>query len=85
MVMVKVTKAPALTLAGELIVMARSVPVGAIGVTEPEGADSLLFPVAFVACTVNVYVVPLVNPVKFVPVRFAGTVKVSAPGFAVMV
>lgn len=33
------------------------------GVTAFEGDDSALFPTKFVACTVNVYTVPLVRPV----------------------
>ena len=48
-VMVKVTNPPEFTLAGELIVIPRSVPVGAMGVTVFEGADSALLPVALVA------------------------------------
>jgi hypothetical protein len=42
-------------------------PVGALGtvdgVTEFEAADDALVPLAFVAVTVKVYVVPLVRPV----------------------
>jgi hypothetical protein len=41
-------------------------PVGAsgtvAGVTDGDGSDSILSPTAFVACTVNVYAVPFVNP-----------------------
>ena len=33
------------------------------GVTAADAADSTLLPTAFVACTVNVYGVPFVNPV----------------------
>ena len=43
------------------------IPVGASGtvrgVTEADGADSALFPLTLVACTVKVYAVPLVKPV----------------------
>jgi len=35
----------------------------AAGVTEFDAVDAVLVPTAFVAVTVNVYVVPLVNPV----------------------
>src|SRR5262249_19189045 len=84
-VMAKVTKAPALSLAGEVIVIARSAPVGAMSVTALDGADSTLFPVALVAWTVNVYVVPLLRPVKFTPVWLAGTIIVRPPGLAVTV
>ena len=52
-VMVKVTNPPAFTLAGELIVMPRSVPVGAMGITVFDGADSALLPVALVAWTLK--------------------------------
>jgi hypothetical protein len=52
-VMAKVTNAPALTVAGEVMVIARSVPCGDIGVTALDGSDSALLPTAFVACTVN--------------------------------
>lgn len=41
-------------------------PVGAVGtargVTGADGADSTPYPAAFVAATVNTYVVPFVNP-----------------------
>src|SRR5664279_4547396 len=37
--------------------------VGAVGVTAPERADGSPVPFALVAETVNVYAVPLVNPV----------------------
>ena len=53
-VIAKVTNPPALTLAGELIVIPMSVPSGAIGVTAVEGDDSELLPVELVACTVKV-------------------------------
>jgi hypothetical protein len=36
--------------------------VGALGVTEFDGADAGPVPMALVALTVNVYVVPLVSP-----------------------
>lgn len=67
-VMEKVTNAPALTLPGEDIVMAMSAPCGEIGVTALDGSDGALLPVALVARTVNEYVVPLVKPVKLIPV-----------------
>jgi hypothetical protein len=52
-VMVKVTNPPEFTLAGELIVIPRSVPVGAVGSTVFDGADSALLPVALVAWTLK--------------------------------
>jgi hypothetical protein len=46
---------------------AAETPVGApgtvAGVTAADATDSTLSPTAFVACTVNVYAVPFVNPV----------------------
>lgn len=36
--------------------------VGALGVTEFDGADGDPVPIKFVAATVNVYTVPLVSP-----------------------
>src|SRR4051794_1145094 len=47
-------------------------PVGAVGTTAPtgvtafDGADTAPAPLAFSACTVNVYVVPVVSPVTVV-------------------
>lgn len=67
-VMANVTKAPALTVAGELMMIDRSDPCGEIGVTALDGNDGVLLPVALVARTVNEYVVPLVKPVKLTPV-----------------
>ena len=54
-IMVKTTKEPAFTRAGELMVICTSgAPGGNPGETAAEGADSGLLPMAFVACTVNV-------------------------------
>ena len=52
-VMAKVTNAPALTVAGELMMIDRSEPCGEIGVIAFDGNDGALLPVAFVARTVN--------------------------------
>jgi len=52
-VMVNVTNPPAFTLAGEVIVIPRSVPVGAMGITVFDGADSALLPVELVAWTLK--------------------------------
>jgi hypothetical protein len=45
-------------------------PVGepgtAAGVTEFDALDAVLVPIAFVAVTVNVYAVPLLNPVTVI-------------------
>src|SRR5436190_2132302 len=51
-------------------------PVGAVGVTELEAAESGPVPTALVAETLNVYAVPLVSPV---------TVRVVAGGLPVTV
>jgi hypothetical protein len=60
-------------------------PVGApgvvAGVTEGEAALGGLVPTAFVAVTVNVYAVPLVNPVTVS--GLALPVAVAPPGLAV--
>jgi hypothetical protein len=50
----------------------------AVGVTAFEGADSGPSPTAFLALTVNVYVVPLVRPVITVWVTFPTSVGVCA-------
>lgn len=52
----------------------------ACGVTGTEGKDSGPLPRALVACTVNVYVVPSVNPVTVVLVMDAATVDVMPTG-----
>jgi hypothetical protein len=52
-VMVKVTNPPLFTLAGEVIVIPRSVLVGAMGNTVFDGADSALLPVELVAWTLK--------------------------------
>lgn len=51
--MAKVKKLPALAVAGEVMVIATSVPCGDTGVTALDGSDSVLLPVPFVACTVK--------------------------------
>lgn len=53
------------------------------GVTELDGADSGPLPMAFVACTVNVYEVPFVNPVT--TMGDVGPVAVILPGVLVTV
>ncbi len=62
-------------------------PVGApgtvTGVTEADDAEAVLVPAAFVAVTVTVYAVPLVNPVIVQPV--VAVVQVAPPGDAVAV
>src|SRR5687767_12374354 len=44
------------------------------GVTESDAADCAPLPIAFVACTLNVYAAPLVNPVMVALVADADTV-----------
>ena len=57
----------------------------ATGVTAFDAADSALLPTALVACTVNVYAVPLVRPVTTALVVDAPVVTVAPPGVAVTV
>ena len=52
-VMAKVTNAPAFTVAGDVMVIARSAPTGATRVTALDGKDSALLPVALVAWMVK--------------------------------
>ena len=64
-------------------------PVGAegtvaVGVTGAEGAEAGPVPKAFVAVTVNVYVVPIVSPTT-VHESMPGVVQVAPPGAAVAV
>jgi hypothetical protein len=49
-------------------------PGGPCGVTEPDGADAGPAPTAFVAVTVNVYVVPLASPLIVADVALPATV-----------
>lgn len=50
------------------------------GVTAFDCADSELLPTALVACTVKVYVVPLVRPLTFTPVQLAHALAVMPVG-----
>jgi hypothetical protein len=69
-----VTNAPTFTEAGPIIEIARSgLPGVTAGSTGADGADAGPVPVAFVAFTMNVYVVPFVRPMIFVPVEVPGT------------
>src|SRR4051812_6304738 len=55
------------------------------GTTGPVGLERSLSPMAFVATTVNVYVVPLTRPEKASDVEPAAAVNCAAPGDAVTV
>jgi hypothetical protein len=67
-----------------IAVSPRSTDVPAIGVTAFDAVDWVLFPIAFVATTVNVYAVPFVSPVTVVVVAL-DVVAVSPPGLDVTV
>jgi hypothetical protein len=55
------------------------------GVTALEGSDDGPVPAALIACTVNVYIVPLFNPVIVVLVVDPPTLFTAPPGFVVTV
>jgi len=61
------------------------VPGAAIGLTEPDAADPLEVPAAFVAVAENVYGVPVVRPVTVHEVAGLVTVQVLLPGVEVTV
>ena len=56
------------------------VALGAMGVTEFDGADSRLSPIAFFARTVKVYVVPFERPVTATLVAAGPVSAVIPPG-----
>ena len=72
---------------GPLIVVLRTGTCVADGTTGFDGADGALGPLALTACTVNVYVVPLVRPptnaVAVLPLAGGGMLTTMPPGFEV--
>ena len=79
----KLTLACALPPVAVPIVGAPGAVAGAVGVTLFDAADAGLVPTAFVAVTLNVYAVPLVNPVTVIGLDAAEAVKL--PGVDVTV
>jgi hypothetical protein len=71
-----VTDEPPLSLGAVNVIVAWPLPPTAVtpvgepgtaaGVTEFDALDAVLVPIAFVAVTVNVYAVPLLNPVTVI-------------------
>src|SRR5690349_5480198 len=82
---VQETDADALPAVAVTAVGAPGTVAGATGVTLLEGAEDGLEPTAFVATTVNVYVVPLVRPVTVADVTLFATRMLAPAGLEVIV